>query len=137
MRKKTTCKTSQPVLDLFSVLKKTIEDLARQSNFIKRRRKVTGLSFLLALTCGLVPSASPSVETICNFLSVSISRQGIQKRFTRSAVAFLKGCLELLLARIASLTPTELSTVNVFSRVLMRICALANWQMKSRRDDVQ
>jgi transposase len=60
---------------------------------------------------------------------VPISRQGIQKRFTRSAVAFLKGCLELLLARIASLTPIESSRTNVFSRVL--IADSTQWQIHS------
>jgi hypothetical protein len=62
-------------------------------------------------------------------LSVSISRQAISKRFNKTTVAFFKACLELLLARIASLTEADKANPTLFGRVL--VVDSTQWQIQT------
>ena len=117
--------SARAVLSVFD--QTTIESLARETGFIQRKRKISGFSFFLALICGLVPCAAPSLESICLSLQVLVSRQAVSKRFNRRAVAFMKACLQLQLTRIASLTESAKLKLARFPRVI--VLDSTQWQL--------
>lgn len=66
-----------------------------------------------------MPSSAPSLESLCAAFSFAISRQAVDKRFTKRSVAFLKACLELLLQKITSLKKADNPSFVFFRRVLV------------------
>jgi hypothetical protein len=81
------------------------------------------------LTCGLVPAAAPSLDGIRNHFSKSISRQAIDKRFTKPAVLFLKSCLELILQRMFLFSNQQSLYPKPFRRLLL--ADSTQWQIHS------
>jgi hypothetical protein len=88
--------------DLKEFFNKTADRLAICSGFIKRQRKLQGRSFVQALVMGNIGNADCSIEGMCQLLhedSITISKQGLDYRFTESAVIFMKmvyeECLDL------------------------------------------
>ncbi len=68
-------------------------DLSKITGFIKRKRKITGSSFIKILVLGNMVDEHCSIERMCQLLqedSIDISKQGLDLRFTESAVAFMK-----------------------------------------------
>jgi hypothetical protein len=122
------------VLAAVSVLsrfkQKRIEDLARQTGFIRRKRKVSGLQFLLALLCGVVPCASPSLESMAACFEVCISRQALHKRFTESAVAFVKAILSDVFTDITTRIEPLKAGLAQFQRIIL--CDSTQWQLKEQ-----
>jgi hypothetical protein len=131
MRKLKTEQIHSALLSVLSVVnKKTIEDLAYKTKFIRRKdSKVRGFTFLVAVLASLA-SVAPSLECICSHLGIRISRQAIDQRFNRYSVAFLKACLELLLQKISSSTASSPLSLNFFSRVL--VCDSTCWKLKQK-----
>jgi len=124
-------KSSEAAVKLVSYFQeKRIEVLARQTNFIKRKRKVTGLQFLLSLLCGLVPCAAPSLESMITCFEVCISRQGLHKRFTKCAVEFLKALLADVLIQITAQIEPLRQGVRQFERIVL--WDSTQWQLKEQ-----
>lgn len=109
---------------------KRVEELARQTGFIERRRKVCGLQFLLSLLCGLVPCACPSLESMAACFEVCISRQGLHKRFNKRAVAFLKALLSDVLIEITAQTEPLKARLVQFQRII--VWDSTQWQLKEQ-----
>ena len=68
-------------------------DLSIVTGFIKRRRKITGSSFIRALVLGNMIDGHCSIEVMCQLLgedSIDITKQGLDFRFTESAVEFMQ-----------------------------------------------
>jgi hypothetical protein len=66
---------------------------ALESQFIRRKRKITGAEFIKAMILGNMADADSSIEGFCGFLrenSINITKQGLNFRFTASAVAFME-----------------------------------------------
>lgn len=77
-------------------------NLSITTGFIKRKRKITGSSFIKTLILGNMEDGHCSIEGMCQLLSedsIDITKQGLDLRFTERAVAFMKAmyqeCLNL------------------------------------------
>ncbi|WP_185154165.1 IS4 family transposase [Fulvivirga sp. M361] len=74
-----------------------VEDLAKKSGFVQRSSKLSVRDFLEMLMFGNLQSAGASLNDFCAYLSeeqgFSISKQGIDERFNKEAVDFLKSLL--------------------------------------------
>ncbi len=72
---------------------KTASIISIQTGFIKRKRKITGESFIKALVVGNIGDSSCSIERMCQLYSedsIDITKQGLDFRFTENAVVFMK-----------------------------------------------
>ncbi len=71
----------------------TANNLAITTGFIKRKRKLTGSSFIKAMILGNLGNTNCSIDGFRQFLyetSVEITKQGLNFRFTSSAVEFME-----------------------------------------------
>jgi len=78
-------------------LTEAADRLAISSGFIKRQRKLKGYSFVQALVMGNIGNTDCSIEGMCQLLyedSITISKQGLDYRFTESAVNFMRAVYE-------------------------------------------
>lgn len=69
------------------------EAKAVEKKFIKRYRKIRGSSFLKSLVLGNLEDGKSSIENICQILQedkVSITKQGLEFRFTEEAAEYMK-----------------------------------------------
>lgn len=70
------------------------DNLSIRTGFIKRRRKLTGSSFIKAMILGNMSSTNCSIEGLCQLLSedsIEMTKQGVDFRFTAQAVNFMEG----------------------------------------------
>jgi hypothetical protein len=97
-------------MDIFSkiaqalqfVLNEKADELAKETGFVKRKRKTTGSNFVKTLLFAWLPATDATVEGIARAgfpHGLKISAQGIFKRFTPTAAKFLKGVLEAAMAQ--------------------------------------
>lgn len=79
---------------------KRAEYLSVSTGFIKRKRKITGSSFVKTLILGNMMDGHCSIEAMYQLLgedSIDITKQGVDFRFTESAVEFMQSmCQEFL-----------------------------------------
>ncbi|MFP3026035.1 MAG: IS4 family transposase [Wolbachia sp.] len=69
------------------------DKISATTGFIKRKRKLKGSSFVKAIVLGNIRVDNCSIETICQLLnedSINITKQGLDFRFTKEAVEFMK-----------------------------------------------
>ncbi len=69
------------------------DKISATTGFIKRKRKLKGSSFVKAIVLGNIGVDNCSIETICQLLnedSINITKQGLDFRFTKEAVEFMK-----------------------------------------------
>lgn len=69
------------------------DDLAIVTGFIKRKRKITGSSFIRTLVLGNIADGHCSIDGMCQLLGedcIDITKQGLDFRFTKSAVEFMQ-----------------------------------------------
>ena len=102
------------------VLTKRADELARETGFIKRQRKMTGSGFVQALVFGWLAEGEARLETLsqsCKNVSVTISRQGLHQRFTPEAARFLEAVLYESLSQVIRATPVETELLSRFKGV--------------------
>ena len=78
-------------------LTETANRVAISSGFIERRRKLTGCSFVQALVLGNLSDGDCSIDRMCQLLHddpVIISKQGLDFKFSNSAVDFMRSMYE-------------------------------------------
>ena len=69
------------------------DKISATTGFIKRKRKLKGSSFVKAIVLGNIGVDNCSIETVCQLLnedSINITKQGLDFRFTKEAVEFMK-----------------------------------------------
>lgn len=96
------------------------DKLARETGFIKRERKVTGSSFVQSLVFGWLAESDATLDTLSQSFAnvkVSISRQGMNQRFTLEASAFLEGVLQVCLSQVIATMPQEMPLLSNFDGV--------------------
>ena len=75
-----------------------IDQLARACGFVERTSPITGLTFLVTFTTGLMNTPTGTLAQLAAFLSgvckTQVSPQAIDERLTVSAMAFMRCCLE-------------------------------------------
>ena len=77
-----------------------IEALARETEFVERESKLTGLLFLATFVFGAVQYGNPTLEQLIGLLNLhiqdfSLSRPGLHKRINDEAVIFFEQVLSL------------------------------------------
>ena len=64
------------------------EEISVRTGFVKRKRKLTGASFVKALVLGNMGDSNCSIDAMCQILnegSIEITKQGLDFRFTEVA----------------------------------------------------
>jgi Transposase DDE domain len=91
-----------------------------EEGFIKRRRNLSGSSFVQTLVMGYWgnPQATTSdLNQAAGAVGIQISRQGIEQRYSPEAAAVLKRVLEASIERMISANPVNLPVIRRFSAV--------------------
>jgi hypothetical protein len=106
---------------LQTILNDKAEALAKSSGFIVRKRKLTGSGFIKTLVFGWLQNPELSLDGLVRSgfsHDVILSAQGLDKRFTRTAAAFVKGVLEEALGQvIQASTAVDVEILQRFSHV--------------------
>ena len=109
-----TTKTAQLLQKLFECIRpERVDEIAKETGFIKRKRLVTAgdfLSLLFQIHGNLVDC---SLQELCTKLlmgqEISVSRTAIDKKFTPEAVAFLHQIIQELMLKQQLLKPSALT----------------------------
>ena len=112
--------------DLFTT---TANRLAKQHGFIQRQRKVTGAGFAQALVLGGVaqPDATRSQQQQAAVQAgMPLSVQGLEQRFTASAVRFLRALLAEGLTQMVG-SEAACPILPVFNGVYLTDCTRLDW----------
>lgn len=91
-----------------------------EEGFIKRRRNLSGSSFVQTLVMGywVNPQATTSdLNQAAGAVGVQISRQGLEQRYSPEAAAVLKRVLEASVQRMIAANPVNLPVLRRFSAV--------------------
>ena len=122
-------------MDIFSkiakalqfVLNEKADELAKESGFIKRARKVKGSTFIKTLLFAWLPKPDTSVEGIARAgftHNLKISAQGVDKRFTPEAGEFLKNVLGAAVSQaIAASEPAAIELFSRFTNIYVADCS--------------
>ncbi len=110
------------------VLNGRANELGKESGFIIRQRKLTGSNFIKILVFGWLQKTDPSVEALARAgfsHDLTISAQGLDKRFTEKAAAFVKRVLEEALGQVVKAkTAVDVNILNRFSHVYVADCSV-------------
>jgi len=102
------------------VFTKRADELAQETGFIMRQRKMTGSGFVQGLVFGWLAESEARLETLsqsCKNVSVDISRQGLHQRFSPEAADFLKAVLYESLAQVIRAKPVDTGLLKRFAGV--------------------
>jgi hypothetical protein len=108
---------------LQEVLGETALRAGRESGFIQREVKLTGASFVQVLVFTWLANPAASYEELAQTavtLGVTITPQGLEQRFTRTAAECLKRVLEAALAQVFRLQPSTLPLLERFTEVYVQ-----------------
>lgn len=103
------------------VLSETADAIARTTGFIKRQRKLTGSDFAQTLIFGWLDNPDSTIEELAQtaaILGVSITPQGLDKRFSPDAAKFLQGILEqgILESAVSTVIAAEPVAIPILQR---------------------
>jgi len=102
------------------VLWEEADRAGREAGFIKRRRRLSGSSFVQTLVMGYWsnPQATTSdLNQAAGAVGVPISRQGLEQRYSPEAAAVLKRVLEASVERMIGANPVNVPVLRRFSAV--------------------
>ena len=105
------------------VLSETANAIARKTGFIKRQRKLSGSDFVQTLVFGWLDNPDSTIEELTQTaaaLDVSITPQGLDKRFTPDAANFLQGILETAVSTVIAAEPVAISILQRFNGVFIQ-----------------
>jgi len=112
------------IANLSQVLKeffnKTAEDVSLKTSFIKRKRKLTGSSFIKAMILGNLGNGNCSIDGLRQFLQedcIDITKQGLDFRFTKTAVSFMEQMFHKSLVLFKKELPLEAPLLQFFKSV--------------------
>ena len=94
---------SQVTKAMQDVLTESADTIARCTGFVKRLRKLSGRVFVQTLVLGWLNNPDSTVEELTQTaatLGISISPQGLDKRFTPQASDCMKKVLETAVATV-------------------------------------
>jgi hypothetical protein len=103
-----------------AVLTERADELAKETGFIKRQRQMTGSGFVQALVFGFLSDSAATVEALAQSarnVKVSITRQGLDQRFTAEAAAFLEQVLNESIKQVIAANPVKTKLLNQFTGV--------------------
>jgi len=96
-------------IDLFihTILPEPIRRLARKTGWLKRQGKIDPFEFLLSLSFGQLSASRRTLSSHSQGLTIPVTRQAIDQRFTPQAVEWVKECFTHVLAETFDLSPTH------------------------------
>lgn len=93
---------------------------ARQTSFIRRKRKINAFDFLVLITFGQLGLVHPSLAGMVTSITAKMSRIALHYRFTAQAVAFLHKCLLFVLQQKTRQTmPIHSHRLKPFKRIMI------------------
>lgn len=99
---------------------KTADQVARDTAFVQRESKLTGIKFLLTWALGFLQHPCASLNLlgqVADDLGVRITQQGMQKRLTPAAVRFLEEIFERAKAVLQNRIPMPLALLTQFEAI--------------------
>jgi hypothetical protein len=112
------------IIDLSKICKEFFiekaNDLAIATGFIKRKRKITGSAFIRTMILGNITDGNCSIEGMCQLLwenSICITKQGLDFRFTESAVEFMHAMYGECMSLFKTALPLDCKILEQFSSV--------------------
>jgi len=105
------------------VLSDTANAIARKTGFIKRQRKLSGSDFAQTLVFGWLDNPDSTIEELTQTaatLGVSITPQGLDKRFSPDAAKFLQGILESAVSTVITAQPVAIPILQRFNGVFIQ-----------------
>ena len=105
------------------VLSETADAIARKTGFVKRQRKFSGSNFIQTLVFGWLDNPDSTIEELIQTaatLDVSISSQGLDKRFTPDAAKFLQEILETAVSTVIAAEPVAIPILQRFNGVFIQ-----------------
>jgi len=106
------------------VLGEEADSLAHQTGFVKRQRKINGSIFAKILITGVLDNPLLTYTDLSQdaaLLSVTISPQGLEQRFTQEAARLMQEILTRLVeCVITSITPATVPILQRFNGVYIR-----------------
>ena len=122
-------------MNFWQSLKKTLDQWARQTGFIQRNKILQAFDFLALMTVGQLGMKHPSLAGMVEAINNGMSREGMHRRFSDAAVAFMKKCAQFILAQKgSSMIPLQTNLLQHFNRLL--IFDSTGWDINSRLKDV-
>jgi len=109
--------TGQALQKIFG---ETADRLARETEFVQRESKMTGSKFLQSWVLGFLQHPKASLNMLCQVaedLGVEITKQGMQKRLTPSAVQFMEEMFECSKAALQNKIPISLALLMQFEAI--------------------
>ena len=109
---------SEQMVHFFSDIR--VEEIARETKFVRRESAITGLNFLKAVVMGFLEKPGSSLNELAQSfldLGVEVSAQGIDERINAFSVAFLRNLFSQALERFKNKCPLPLSVLQQFSAI--------------------
>jgi hypothetical protein len=98
----------------------SIEQIARETKFVQRRSRLTGLIFLKSLVMGFLEKPQGSLShlaQVCADGDVTVSAQGIDERINEHSVAFFEAVFSQAINRFQNQCPLVLPILQMFSAI--------------------
>ena len=114
---------SQVTTAMQTVLTTVADTAARASGFIKRRRKLSGASFVQTLVFGWLSNPAATLEELSQtaaVVGVCITPQAIEQRFTEDAAQMLEQVLEACVSKVISVDKQALPLLERFNGVYLQ-----------------
>ena len=111
---------SQVAKAMQEVLTESADNIARCTKFVKRLRKLSGSAFVQTLVFGWLSNPDSTVEELTQSaatLGISISPQGLDKRFTPQASDCMKKVLETAVATVIADEPVAVPLLQRFNGI--------------------
>lgn len=114
------------VTQLETMLKHVLNDraneLARETGFVKRERKLTGADFVQILTFGHLQNPQASLDQltqVAQVREVQISSSGLHQRCTEEAATFLQAVLGELVEQVVTVQAAPIALFKPFKQVIV------------------
>jgi len=107
---------------LRAVFTQKAEEVAKQTQFIKRQVKITGSWFVQTLVFGWLMNPQATLEELTQTgaaLGLSVSPQALDQRFTKEASDFLKAMVEAATTQVVSAEPVAIELLARFRGVYL------------------
>ena len=105
------------------VLTQVANTAAVATGFIKRRRKLSGASFVQTLVCGWLANPESTYDELAQAagaIGISITRQAIEQRFGKPAAEMLKQTLDAAFEQVIATEPQAIPLLSRFNGVFIQ-----------------
>jgi hypothetical protein len=115
-------KSVSQVAQAMQTLFRQANQIARQTGFVQRESKLTGVLFVQTLVSAWLANPQATREALAQMaasLGLSISPQGLSDRFTQEAARFLQRMVEVAVSQVIAAEPVAIPLLQRFSAVIL------------------